>query len=182
MSQLDPAYVYFSFTDADTTEIRQLIGEGEGPSGGKLQAKVSFGDGKSYDRVGYVDFTDSSIDLQTGTVRGRAVMPNPENALRPGQFVRVSIEGITRRDTIVVPQAAVMQGPQGEFVYAVDAGSKASIRPITIGREVSGGWIVEKGLQAGDRIVTEGVIKVKPEEPVNATATGNDAATIAAQR
>jgi len=188
ISQLDPVYVHFSFADSEAREIRQLIesGEGKGPADGKLQARISFGDGKTYPHVGYVDFTDSSIDLQTGTVRARAVLPNPDAQLRPGQFVRVSVEGVTRNDTVVVPQAAVMQGPQGQFVYAVDAQNKASVRPVTIGREVADGWIVEKGLSAGDRIVTEGVIKVRPGSAVSAAS--NDAAppkaapTRAAQR
>jgi membrane fusion protein (multidrug efflux system) len=184
ISQLDPVYVHFSFTDTEATEIRRLIdsGEGKGPADGKLQVKISFGDGKSYDRDGYVDFTDSNLDLQTGTVRARAVIPNPQSKLRPGQFVRVSVEGITRHQTVVIPQAAVMQGPQGQFVYAVDRESKASIRPVTIGREVTDGWIVEKGLQAGDRIVTESVIKVKPGAPVTIAASGDGAKTKAAQR
>ena len=75
-----------------------------------------------------------------------------------------------------------MQGPQGQFVYAVDTESKASIRPVTIGREVTDGWIVEKGLKPGDRIVTEGVIKVKPGAPVTIAASGDGAKTKAAQR
>jgi membrane fusion protein, multidrug efflux system len=184
ISQLDPVYVHFSFTDTDATEIRRLIdtGEGKAPADGKLQARVSFGDGKSYDRGGHIDFTDSSLDVQTGTVRARAIIPNPKSGLRPGQFVRVSVEGITRHDTIVIPHAAVMQGPQGQFVYVVDTGNKASIRPVTIGREVTDGWIVEKGLQAGDRIVTEGVIKVKPGAAVTIVASSDSAKTKAAQR
>lgn len=184
ISQLDPAYVNFSFTDTEAAEIRRIIdsGEGKGPTDGKLKVKVSFGDGKSYDREGYVDFTDSNLDLQTGTIRARAVVPNPESKLRPGQFVRVSVEGITRHETVVVPQAAVMQGPQGQFVYAVDKENKASIRPVMIGREVADGWIVEKGLKQGDRIVTEGVIKVKPGAPVTIVASDNAAKTRAAQR
>lgn len=184
ISQLDPVYVYFSFTDTEANEIRQLLdsGEGKGPANGKLQVRISFGDGKSYDREGYVDFTDSNLDLQTGTIRARAVMPNPESKLRPGQFVRVSVEGITRHETVVIPQAAVMQGPQGQFVYVVDTENKASIRPVTIGREVTDGWIVEKGLKQGDRVVTEGVIKVKPGAPVTVTASGDAAKTKAAQR
>lgn len=183
ISQLDPIYVHFSFTDTEATEIRRLIdsGEGVGPVDGKLQARISFGDRKRYDHVGYVDFTDSSIDLQTGTVRARAVIPNPKARLRPGQFVRVSVEGVTRNNTVVVPQAAVMQGPQGQYVYAIDAQNKASIRPVTIGREVVDGWIVEKGLVAGDRIVTEGVIKVRPGAAV-AIAAAESKPTRAAQR
>jgi membrane fusion protein (multidrug efflux system) len=184
ISQLDPVYVYFSFTDTEATEIRRLIdsGEGKGPADGRLKVKISFGDGKNYDREGYVDFTDSNLDLQTGTVRARAVMPNPESKLRPGQFVRVSVEGITRHETVVIPQAAVMQGPQGQFVYAIDAENKASIRPVTIGREVEDGWIVEKGLKAGDRIVREGVIKVKPGALVTVATSGDDGKAKAAQR
>jgi membrane fusion protein (multidrug efflux system) len=183
VSQIDQVYVHFSFTDTEANEIRELIGGADGKSlaDGKLQAKISFGDGKSYPRAGRVDFTDSSVDLQTGTVRARAIVPNPESVLRPGQFVRVSVEGITRHNTIVVPQAAVMQGPQGQFVFAVDAENKASIRPISIGREVTNGWIVEKGLKAGDRIVTEGVIKVRPGAPVS-VATATDKPIKAAQR
>jgi membrane fusion protein (multidrug efflux system) len=184
ISQLDPVYVYFSFADTEAAEIRRLIdsGEAKGPADGKLQVKISFGDGKLYDRQGYVDFTDSNLDLQTGTVRARAIIPNPESKLRPGQFVRISVEGITRHETVVVPQAAVMQGPQGQFVYAVDAENEASIRPVTIGREVADGWIVEKGLKTGDRIVTEGVIKVKPGAPVTIAASDGGVKMKAAQR
>jgi len=184
ISQLDPVYVYFSFADTEAAEIRRLIdsGEAKGPADGKLQVKISFGDGKLYDRQGYVDFTDSNLDLQTGTVRARAIIPNPESKLRPGQFVRISVEGITRHETVVVPQAAVMQGPQGQFVYAVDAENEASIRPVTIGREVADGWIVEKGLKTGDRIVTEGVIKVKPGAPVTIATSDGGVKMKAAQR
>lgn len=184
ISQLDPVYVHFSFADTEATEIRRLVdsGEGEGPADGKLQVRIIFGDRKDYDHRGYVDFIDSNLDMQTGTVRARAVVPNPESRLRPGQFVRVSVEGITRNGAIVVPQAAVMQGPQGQFVYALEADDKASIRPVTIGREVADGWIVEKGLKAGDRIVTEGVIKVKPGAPVTVASSGEAPRKEAAQR
>lgn len=177
ISQLDPMYVHFSFTDTESNEIRQLIerGQGKGPADGKLTARISFGDGKQYDHVGYVDFTDSSIDLKTGMVRARAVIPNSDMRLRPGQFVRVSVEGITRNNTIVVPQAAVMQGPLGQFVYVIDTHNRASIRPLTIGREIANGWIVESGLNPGDRIVIEGVIKVRPG--VQVSVADNQAAT-----
>ncbi len=119
----------------------------------------------------------ATLDLQTGTVRARAVVPNPDGRLRPGEFVRVSVEGITRLNAIVIPQSAVMQGPQGQFVYAVDAQNIAAIRPVTIGREVEKGWIVEKGLNSGDRVVTEGVIKVKPGAAVSATVAGKQEAS-----
>jgi membrane fusion protein (multidrug efflux system) len=182
ITQLDPVYVHFSFTDTEAREIRRLLdsGQGFGPPGGRLKVRISFGDGQRYDREGEVDFTDSNLDLQTGTLRARAVLANPQDRLRPGEFVRVSVEGVTRRDAIVVPQAAVMQGPQGQFVYALEAGDKAVVRPITIGREVGKGWIVEKGLEAGERIVTEGVVKVKPGSPVAIAKVGATAQADAA--
>lgn len=177
--QLDPVYVHFSYSETEQTEIRRLVetGAGQAPADGKLKVKVSFGDGRRFEGEGHVDFTDRTLDLQTGTVRARAVVPNPDGRLRPGEFVRVSVEGITRLNAIVIPQSAVMQGPQGQFVYAVDAQNIAAIRPVTIGREVEKGWIVEKGLSSGDRVVSEGVIKVKPGSAVSATVAGKQEAS-----
>lgn len=171
MSEIDRVYVHFSFPETELAEIRRLIesGEARGPAGGRLLATIMLSDGTRYEHQGYVDFTDSSIDLQTGTVRGRALVPNPDLKLRPGQFVRILVEGVTRKDSVVIPQAAVMQGPQGQFVYTIDDKNLASIRPVSIGRDVAGGWIVEQGLKSGDRVVTEGIIKVRPGSPVTAT-------------
>lgn len=183
ISEIEKVYVYFSFPETELGEIRRLIdsGEASGPAGGRLLANVILSDGSRYEHQGYVDFTDSGVDLQTGAVRGRALVPNPDMKLRPGQFVRISIEGVTRRDSVVIPQAAVMQGPQGQFVYTIDDKNMAAVRPISIGRDVAGGWIVEQGLKSGDRVVTEGVIKVKPGSPVAATvmkADGGDPAKV----
>ena len=176
ITQLDPIYLNFSFSDLEASEIRRLLenGQGQGPADGKLKVKISFGDGATYAKEGYVDFTDSNLDLQTGTLRARAIVPNPDSKLRPGQFVRVSVEGVTRREAVVIPQATVMQGAQGQYVYTVDADNKAAMRPVTIGREVADGWIVEKGLKAGDRIVSEGLVKVRAGSAVQIdTASAN---------
>lgn len=169
VTKLDPAYVFFSFADNEHAEIRRLLESGEAtiPDGGRLRVKISFGDGTTYEPEGYVDFTDSNIDIQTGTIRARAIAPNPDSKLRPGQFVRVDVEGLTRKSAIAVPQTAVMQGPQGQFVYVVGEGNKAVIRPVQIGMEVENSWIIETGLNSGDRIVTEGLLKVRPDAPVS---------------
>jgi membrane fusion protein (multidrug efflux system) len=172
ITQLDPAYVNFSFTDRELGELRQLYdsGRADRPEDGTLKAAIEFGDGTTYDKEGSITFTDVTIDQQTGTIRARAEVPNPDRKLLPGQFVRVIVNGVTLNAALVVPQAAVMQGPQGPYVYAVDAESKAVMKPIELGREVEGGWIVEKGLASGDRIITEGVIKVRPGAPVTLDA------------
>ncbi|KGM34447.1 hemolysin D [Inquilinus limosus MP06] len=164
ITQLDPAYVSFSFSDADFAEIRRLLDEGkaEGPQDRRFPVTVKLGDGRTYDQGGTINFTDSIVDNQTGTIRARAVLPNAQGLLMPNQFVRVTVSGLTLKQGVVVPQMAVMQGPQGPFAYALGEGNKAEARPLTLGREVEGGWLVESGLKGGDRIITEGVIKVRP--------------------
>lgn len=168
ITQLDPAYVNFSFTDRELGELRRLYdtGRADRPDDGELKAAIEFGDGTTYDKEGSITFTDVTIDQQTGTIRSRAVVPNPDQRLLPGQFVRVVVKGVTLKDALVVPQAAVMQGGHGPYVYVVDAESKAQMKPIELGREVEGGWIVESGLAPGDRVITDGIIKVRPNAPV----------------
>lgn len=178
ITQLDPIYVNFSFTDNEATEIRDLVDSGKVvlEDGGKLKVRVTTSNGKTYDRAGVVDFTSRTVDTATGTVLARAEFPNPDNRLLPGQFVRAAISGITLKNTIVIPQAAVMQGPQGTFVYAVGGDNIAQVKPVDLGREVGQGWVVRSGLAPGDRIITEGVIKVRPGSPVTvATAQAVEA-------
>ncbi|MGK9165786.1 efflux RND transporter periplasmic adaptor subunit [Inquilinus limosus] len=172
ITQLDPAYVTFSFSDADFAEIRRLLDQGkvDGPQDRRFPVTVKLGDGRVYDQGGTINFTDSIVDGATGTVRARAVLPNAQGLLMPNQFVRVTVGGLTLKQGIVVPQVAVMQGPQGPFVYALGEGDKAEARPLTLGREVEGGWLVESGLKGGERIITEGVIKVQPGSPVRPSA------------
>jgi membrane fusion protein (multidrug efflux system) len=168
ITQLDPAYVSFSFGDADFAEIRRMLDDGkaDGPQDRRFPVTVNLGDGRVYGQGGAINFTDSIVDNQTGTIRARAVLPNGQGLLMPNQFVRVTVSGLTLKQGVVVPQVAVMQGPQGPFVYALGEGDKAEVKPVTLGREVKDGWLVESGLAAGDRIITEGVIKVRPGSPV----------------
>ncbi|MET4635990.1 membrane fusion protein (multidrug efflux system) [Kaistia defluvii] len=172
ISQLDPVYVNFSFTDANAAELRSITDAQKAHTAdAKLTATITFGDGRVYDKPGEIDFTSSSIDVQTGTIRSRAVFPNPDLYLIPGQFVRVTISGMSLASAIVVPEIAVLQGPQGKFVYTVDDKNVAAMAPVTLGQSVEGGWIVTEGLKSGDHVVTSGVIKVRPGAPVAAAKT-----------
>ncbi len=167
ITQVDPAYVNFSFTDRELNQLRALVASGRAsrPEDG-LRVRIQFGDGDFYPIEAKVNFTDATIDTDIGTIRARAVVANPERKLMPGQFVRAIVNGVTLHDAYVIPQAALMQGPHGPFVYIVGPDSKAEVRPVVIGREVEGGWLVEQGLKDGDRVITEGVIKVRPGAPV----------------
>lgn len=172
ITQLDPVHVIFSASESERAEVIRLM-EAQGileNAGDVLTVEVMFGDGHVYERTGRIDFAANTLDLQTGTLLVRAVVPNPERRLLPGQFVRVIVRGITVADAIVVPHEAVMQSPEGQFVYTVAEDGTAAVRPVQLGREVEGGWLVLSGLASGDRLITEGVIKVQPGAPVSAQA------------
>ncbi|WP_279477785.1 efflux RND transporter periplasmic adaptor subunit [Aureimonas sp. SK2] len=170
ITQLDPAYVNFSAADSEAFSIRNMIesGQAEG-SLDQLRVTVRFGNGTNYDQTGTIDFTSSNIDQSTGTILSRAVLPNPDSQLLPGQFVRVEIEGIVVPNAVTIPTEALMQGPQGTFVYTLDDKNVAAVRPVTVGRELEGRLLISDGLKDGDRIVTIGVIKVRPGSPVTPT-------------
>lgn len=167
VSQTDPAYVYFGVSE---TEHLKLRAEAEAkrlvlPAGGRFDVSVKSSDGKSYARSGKLSFSDIRISTATGTSDSRAELPNPEGLLRPGQFVQVTLSGATRPNAILVPQRAVLEGPQGKFVYVVKEG-KAAPAPVVVGDWVGDQWIIISGLSAGDQVITDGVFKIGPGAPV----------------
>jgi membrane fusion protein (multidrug efflux system) len=125
---------------------------------------------------GTVDFTASTIDTTTGTVQARAVFANPERSVLPGQFVRVRLTGVNLDNALLVPQAAVLQGPQGTFVYTVDSSNMVQYTPITTGLAVGAEWLVTMGLEPGMRVVSNGLLKIAPGQPVTIAAAPSAAA------
>jgi membrane fusion protein (multidrug efflux system) len=168
ITQLDPIFVNFAYPDAEAERLRRELSEGSlvPPASGKLNVEVQFGDGSAYPVEGEVDFTDSLIDRGTGTVSARGVVPNPEQKLLPGQFVRVLVKGLTRPDAITVPERAVAQGPRGTFVYVVDEQGIARMRQVGTGDTAGGRWLITSGVSEGDRVVVDGLAKVRPDSPV----------------
>lgn len=166
--QIDPIYVNFAYSESEVISQRRLIDDGKPGSveHKKLVATIQMSDKTAQPKTGYVDFTDSFVDLQTGTIRARAVFPNPEKDLLPGQFVRLTVSGITQPNAVILPKRAIMQGPEGTFVFVVTADNKTDIRPVTLGLSTSQGQIIEQGLKAGDIVIIEGMIKVRPGQPV----------------
>ena len=116
--------------------------------------------------VGKLGFSDIRINTATGTSDSRAELPNPQGELRPGQFVQVTLSGATRPNAILVPQRAVLEGPQGKFVYVVNKESKAEPHPVVVGEWVGDQWIIISGLATGDQVITDGVLKIGPGAPV----------------
>lgn len=177
VSQVDPIHVKFSVSEQEQLRLNQLLASGKlaAPSsekGGKNGYSVSIrlSDGSTFARTGKLDFVDTRINPRTGSFDAQAEIPNPDHALLPGLFVRVVLQGAKRPDAIVVPQRAVLDSPQGKFVYmpgkTQDGRDVALPRPVTVGDWVEfdgqNQWIVESGLKPGDKVIVEGTAKIFP--------------------
>ena len=174
VSALDPMRVNFSISENEQLRFSRLIKEGRlrAPAGQKYEVKIVLADGTVVPAPGHVTFGDASFNKDTGTYLVRAELPNEDGALRPGQFVRVLLGGASWVDAIQVPQRAVMQGPQGNFVWVVDADSKAQFRPVTVGPLSGDLWLITEGLASGERIVVDGGLKLAPGVPVQPVEPG----------
>ncbi|MDX1726037.1 MAG: efflux RND transporter periplasmic adaptor subunit [Pseudomonas sp.] len=172
ITQLDPIYVNFAAPDSDVESVRSGLQSGALVlQGEQMSVEILYGDGSSYPLEGKVDFTDSLVDRATGTVSARAVVPNPEQKLLPGQFVRVLVKGLSLPEAITVPERAVAQGPRGTFVYVVDNDGVARMREVSTGRTADGRWVIESGVIEGDRVIVEGLPKVRADSPVKVAET-----------
>jgi membrane fusion protein (multidrug efflux system) len=168
VSALDPMRVNFSVSENEQLKFNKLVGEGRLRTAAdrKYSVKIILADGSVVPAPGQITFGDASFSKETGTFLVRAELPNKDGLLRPGQFVRVLMGGASWVNAIEVPQRAVMQGPQGNFVWVVDGDSKAQFRPVTLGPLSGDRWLVEEGLQPGERIVVDGGLKLAPGVPV----------------
>ncbi len=163
ISQVQPMWVRFSVPEATLLALRKVI---SAPEAGGSEIQIVLADGSVYPERGKVNFSDSMIGAETGSVDLRAEVPNRAGDLIPGQFVRVKLLGIERAGAVLVPQRAVLQGQNGKFVYVVGAGDLAEMRPVEVGPWIGSDWVVESGLASGDRVIVDGMVKVRPGAPV----------------
>ncbi|MFM1991459.1 MAG: hypothetical protein RJA99_4416, partial [Pseudomonadota bacterium] len=171
IDRLEPVYVNFTMADRDALIFRRAMSTGEiREADGGSRARVFLPDGTEYDRLGKLDFTESKVDPNTGTISLRAVMPNPGQNLLPGMFVRVEFISAKRPDTILVPQQAVVKTPTGHIAWVVDKDGKAMRRDLVVGAWLKDDWIVEKGLGAGETVVVDGHQKLQPGAQVRPVA------------
>lgn len=167
IDRLEPVYVNFTMADRDALIFRRAMAAGEiREADGGSRARVFLPDGTEYDRLGKLDFTESRVDPNTGTISLRAVMPNPGQNLLPGMFVRVEFISAKRPDTILVPQQAVIKTPTGHIAWVVGQDGKVLRRDLVVGPWLKDDWIVEKGLGAGETVVVDGHQKLQPGAPV----------------
>lgn len=173
ITQLDPMYVIFPMSENELMNITHLAQSGKinNPKKDKtstMVAKLYLSDGSLYNQEGKLDFMTPNIDTSTGTVKIRAIFANPNKLLRTGQFLRLSIEGLIRKNAIKVPQAAVLQGSNGTYVYRVNQENIVENVPVKTGIQTKdNAWIIDEGLTSGDKVVIKGVSKVRPGMIVN---------------
>jgi RND family efflux transporter MFP subunit len=161
--QLDPMYVYFYPSEQQYREIVEFQKKN------RLRVDLSFSDGEAYPNKGEVDFIDNVANQQTNTVAMRAVFPNPDRVMLPDVYVNASLLLNEQPDTLLVPQKAVMQGQEGPHVYVVDDKGLVKERLIGIQFTYEGNAAIGKGLSEGERVVVDGVQKVRPGMKVKTT-------------
>lgn len=166
--QLNPIWVTFGVSDNEQARLQKEIQAGRlaMPKDGKFEVALILADGSRYPHSGKLNFTDVRISAATGTRESRAELPNAEGVLRPGQFVRVVLNGASYPNAVTVPQRAVLEGPQGKFVYVVNEKPAAEPRPVQAGEWAGDQWIITSGLKEGDRVIVDGVLKLGPGAPV----------------
>jgi membrane fusion protein (multidrug efflux system) len=164
IQQLDPIYVVVPQSATDALRLRQKIRNGQLVNEGKLdEVQLFLPDGTKYAHAGTFQFRDVSVDQTTGAVVLRMVFPNPDRELLPGMFVRALVPEGTHQKAILVPQQTVSRNPKGEpYAYVVDAAGKAQQKMLTLDRALGDQWLVTGGLTPGDRLIAEGLQKVRP--------------------
>lgn len=164
ISRVDPVYVNFSMSGPEMMKIRKQRAEGKVviAGGNDFAVRLTLPDGSDYPATGHINFTDTQVDAATGVVKVRAEFANPDGLVLPGQFVRVRLEGARYKDVLSVPQGAVLNTQQGAMVWTVDDKNQIAPRPVVLGETVGNAYLIEKGLEPGERVVAEGVIKVRP--------------------
>jgi len=166
IQRLDPIYVDMQQSSADLTELRRQLRAGE-VSAGSTTVRLKLEDGSDYAYTGKVEFADVTVDERTGTVTMRATFPNRDGLLLPGMFVKTVFEQAVQPNAFLVPQQGVQRDFDGSaYVYVVGKDNKAARRKVSAERTLGTNWVVTSGLQAGDRIIVQGLANVKQDTAV----------------
>ena len=165
VTSIDPVHVNIAVTERDLLQVRrQGIIDLDNP---RVAPSLLLSDASAYEHVGEFNYLDPGVDQATDTILARAVFPNPGRVLLPGQFVTVIVRQKQPVSAVVIAQAAVQEDQQGYFVLVVDRANRVAIRRITLGEQIDTEWIVSDGLAEGERVVVQGLQKIRPDMIVN---------------
>ncbi len=183
VTQLDPIYVDVIQPATTLLRLRQELAAGKIQQTGLNQAKVTLvlENGSKYPTPGTLQFSEVTVDQATGTVVVRAIFPNPDHLLLPGLFVRAELQEGTDDQALLVPQVGVSHNTHGDpTVLVVDKDNKAALKIIHTSRAIGDNWVVTAGLAPGDKVIVDGLQKVRPGAEVHATEANVDPAPIPA--
>ena len=167
IQRLDPIYVDINQSSTELLRLRQQLSQGSIDSSNNTKVKLKLEDGSFYSQEGHLAFSDASVNPDTGTVTLRAVFPNPNHLLLPGMFANAQIVQGVLPNAVLIPQAAITRTPTGQAIaMLVNAKGHVESRPVTTAGTQGNNWIVTDGIKAGDKIIVDGIAKVKPDQQV----------------
>jgi len=174
VSTVDPIKVYFPVSEREYFEyVKENPNAAKRPAAEpQTQLQLVLADGSVYPQKGIFSFADRQVDVKTGTLRLQGIFPNPGNVLRPGQYARIRAVIKTAKGALLVPQRAVTEQQGSYQVAVVTSGNTIEIRPVGVADRVGTQWIIENGLKPGERVVAEGIQKVRPGAIVNPKPLG----------
>jgi len=168
VSNVDPVRVFVSISESEYLVYQRMRAQGKLREGGG-ELELILADGSTFPGKGRIIIADRAVDLKTGTLSIVAEFPNPQAVLRPGQFGRVRLAATVAENALLVPQKAVTEMQSAKVVYVVGAENKVVLRSVTLAQRVGSDYIVSDGVNAGERIIVEGLQKVRPGDTVNPT-------------
>ncbi|NMG55760.1 efflux RND transporter periplasmic adaptor subunit [Aromatoleum aromaticum] len=183
VQQLDPIYVDVTQSSSELIRMKRDLAEGrlQRASGNSVPVRLVLEDGSVFGAEGRLAFSEVSVDPGTGSVTLRAVFPNPHAELLPGMYVRARLPQGVKSDAVLVPHAALSHDPRGNAqVMVVDGESKVEARSVTAEQSLGDKWVVTAGLAEGDRVIVEGLQRVRPGAQVQVTEAGAVPAAAAA--
>jgi membrane fusion protein (multidrug efflux system) len=169
VSQVDPIKAYFTVSEQVFMDFHRRFPTEQSVEAQRkrIPLQLILGDGSIYEQTGTISFADREVNAATGTIRIAGVFPNPNNLLRPGGYGRVRLSARTATAALLIPQRAVTELQGSYQVAVVGSDNKVSIRPVTVGDRVGKLWIVTDGLKVGERVIVEGLLKVRDGAVVN---------------
>lgn len=177
VQQIDPVYVDLTQTSSELLQLRKQFSAAGDSSAASLPVALLLEDGSRYAHSGKLAFSDISVDPTTGSFSLRLTVPNPGQVLLPGMYVRAIVGEAVRNDAILAPQQGIARDAKGHAsALLVNKEGKVELREVKLSRTVGNKWLVEEGLATGDKVIVEGLQKIKPGMPVQATEAGADGA------
>ena len=181
INQLDPIYIDVTQSSAELLQLRRELAAGRLEGASELPVDIVLEDGSTFAHKGKLEFSEVSVDPATGSYLMRVRVDNPDQVLMPGMFVRAVLGSGVRPNALLVPMQGIARDPKGDTsAMVVDAEGKVAVRPVKVSRTIGDKWLVEDGLKAGDKVIVEGLQKIGPGMPVQATEKGAEAAKPAA--